>query len=352
MTDASENKQHLVFAVLLGIAGLLIILIFVTIRSQGADQSSTTTANVTNAAPSIQSIYLTDSMTGGAGTDITLEPNTTKEVYVMGTYSDNNGCDEVDIGAQGVTGNITSTLYRSGLAEGSNCSADDLNCKTVLSCSTWGCDNDNADTIGSFQCTTTLQYFADATDAGAYSAQNWLATATVTDKFVAGAPTPVNSGTGTSEGSEVNSLTAIALGENAGGADIPYGSVALGAVSQEVLTIWRNIGNTAFNPKVSSAAAMNCTDENNNVTTIPVGNQHYATSSGVAYGDVSSPAPNEQKVLSGVATNVAAADHCYAKAQGTGASSSTGQIFWKIKLPSTGVAGTCTGTNVVNADGC
>ena len=330
MTDASENKQHLVFAVLLGIAGLLIILIFVTIRSQGDSENSATSANITNAAPSIDTIYLTDDQNGLGGVNIDLTENSTKEVYVRGRFTDNNGCDEVN-GAAG----IVTTLYRSGVDQDTNCGANNLNCRPDLACEVYNCIAGGADVEAGFLCTTTLQYFADATDAGTYETQSWKATATSTDSSNA-------TGVGTSAGSDVNSLTAIGLGEDAAGDAIAYGELALGAANTDdsANIIWRNTGNTTFNPTVSSAAAMNCT-----VGIIPIANQHFATSSAVGY--------TGQMALSSDPTSLlSATDSCYAKATGTGAASSTGNIFWKIQLPANGISGSCTGTNVVNAVGC
>lgn len=342
MTDASENKQHIVFAVLLGIAGLLIILIFVTIRSQGdARYDAASSAAVTNQAPSIDSIYVTGfGPSNSASSSLYLVENTTIPVYVKGTFTDLNGCDEVD--ATTGSGNITSTLYRSDVAGGTNCSADNANCMQTLACDTFACDAGGTDTTGSFICTTSLQYFADPTAAGtAYASAYWAATATATDRniynaegFVSGSGVNTNS----TDSTEVEPLAAIALGTDASGASIPYGALALNATStSDVDTGWKNVGNTPISPKTSSAAPMTCT-----VGSIPIANQHYATSSGVTYAS--------QTALSNSATNVVNTNNCYAKA--THGATSVGHIYWKIQMPANGVSGSCTGTNVVNADGC
>ena len=102
MTETNDNRQHLIFAILLGIAGLLIILIFVTIKSQADDSS--TSASVTNASPSFDSIFITTTSVSTYQDNPVLTENTTTNVFVKGTFTDNNGCDEVTTttGAGGV----------------------------------------------------------------------------------------------------------------------------------------------------------------------------------------------------------------------------------------------------------
>ncbi len=319
MTETNDSRQHLIFAVLLGIAGLLIILIFVTIKSQG--DTSDTSATVTNAAPSVDSIYITTSSQATYQDSITLTENTTTDVFVKGTFSDNNGCDEVS----GVGGGITTTLYRSGISGGTNCSANNSNCYQTISCSFFNCTSGGSDTTGSFLCTSSVQYYTNPTDSGTYSSQTWLATATATDKYASAFAT-------TTGGVEMNSLLAIGLGENGSGASIAYGSLALGATSAaDVNLIIRNTGNVRTNPQVSGTD-LTCT-----VGTIPNSNQKYATTTGVAYGS--------KTALSGAAANL---NVCMSVA--TESASSTSSTLWMIQIPSNGVAGACTGTNTVSAN--
>lgn len=208
--------------------------------------TSSTTVTVSNSAPTVSNVVL------NAGLVITLIENTTKNVSVAATSTDTDGNADIAY--------ATATIYRSGV--GSGCSVDGNNCYAVAStsCTKSSCSGNNCN----FSCTAAIQYFAQPTDSGTYSAETWQASVTVRD--TAGA-TGVST---TASGVELNTLLALNVTGSIG-----YGSLAAssttGAVNQT--TTVTNTGNTTIDVNLSG------TDMAFGENIISVGNQKYATSS-------------------------------------------------------------------------
>ncbi len=320
---SSDNKHyHFIFTILLSTAFLLVCFLFVTLRTQGDTLNSS--ADVINSVPTLDTVFITTSSIATTQDDITLTENTVTNVFIKGTYTDNNGCD--DVATSSAVG-IYANLYRSGISRATNCSADNSNCYQSLSCEIFNCTAGGSDTTGSFLCTSSVYYYADPTDSGTYSAQTWLSTVTTTDK---------NSGSiaSTTGGVEMNSLVALGIGEHGLGGSIGYGQLALGATSgNDSVMILRNTGNVPINPQVSG------TDLTCAKRIIDVSKQKYATTTGVSYGQKTS-----------LSTSPAPLNICMSVANQS--ASSTTSTFWMIQLPTFGVAGNCDGVTVVNADSC
>ena len=102
------------------------------------------------------------------GSNIILNPNTTTTVNVSFQVTDNDGCNTIFS-----SGNITSTLHRSGASGGASCSLSNNFCYRVTT-STNDCTNQpTANATATFQ----LWYYTDATDASSsYDGQTWKAT--------------------------------------------------------------------------------------------------------------------------------------------------------------------------------
>jgi hypothetical protein len=168
----------------------------------------TSTVIVGNAAPTVTNVVLNNA------SSVILTANTTINVSVNATISDNNGCAP-DI-SQGTT---TIMIYRSSITS-STCltTTNDLNCyrATAFTASS-SCSGGTTNTTTTFA----VQYFADATDtSSSYSSQNWLATVNFTD--------PNNgTGTGDSTGQELITLNAI----NVTTSSINYGTIAASSTS-------------------------------------------------------------------------------------------------------------------------
>jgi hypothetical protein len=109
------------------------------------------------------------SINSGAG--ISLLPGATTTVYATGTVTDLNGPGDLVA--------ATSTFYRSGVAGGAGCTANNNDCYiagasscTFTSCAGFSC---------TVSCEADFYYHADATDDGPYIGENWLASIEVVD---------------------------------------------------------------------------------------------------------------------------------------------------------------------------
>ncbi len=153
MSESMQDRQHYLFAVLLGIAGLLIILIFVTIRSQADDSTSTT--SISNTTATVNTITVATASLGTDTSSINPSESSWTNVYVHGTYTDNNGCDEVS------SGGVTTTVFYTSV--GANCDQSEVDCykKTSYSasCSISSCSG-GTDETGVYECTIPIFYFA------------------------------------------------------------------------------------------------------------------------------------------------------------------------------------------------
>jgi hypothetical protein len=315
--DGNRSALQYILAALLFIGGLLLLVVVINLRSQADDSS--TSASISNQAPTVDELVVSDSSQGAAISALDLNENVNKSIYVYGSYTDNNGCADVT--------SLTLELYQLGSSV-SGCTTNDLNCyngsSTGYSCNWTSVPGDacsgGTDATANYECTVPIRYFADATDAGPFSTYNWAAKVVATDAA---------SAFGTAIGNyEVNTLTALDVGTS-----INYGSLSLSSTSpaDETLTITNTGNNDALNV-LASGTNMTCT-----VGSIPVGNQHYASSSGQAYGSMTA--------LSGSPANIGASIN---KATSIG-TPSTYDTYWKLQVPSSGLAGSCSGTSTFSA---
>ena len=109
------------------------------------------------------------SLNGGSA--ITLTENTTTSISVTGTITDSNGNGDISY--------ATATIYRSGVTSTSACAASNNDCYPIASssCTLSSCSGNSC----SVSCTTNIWYYADPTDSGTYSVQNWEAQVTGVD---------------------------------------------------------------------------------------------------------------------------------------------------------------------------
>ena len=304
MQEHPQTKyNHYLVALFLGVAGVLILLVFVSLRSQADD--NTFSATVSNATPTIDSITVNTS-TSGAGTllsspsttPLTLNEQTYTQLYVYGKVSDNNGCFEV----ASTSGRLEVYVYRHNTVPGLGCSSsttekNDMRCyinsndntgdgdPLITSTSSCifidnGCTPSSTVQVG-FRCTFPIKHFADATDSGgagsaggAYSAQNWKAEAIAIDSNGA------RSATSTAINFELATLTSINVSST-----LDFGSIAYGAASGVVGSIGSaqsiriiNSGNNASTTIQVQSNPFNCT-----VGTIGVSSLAYTTSTLTSY---------------------------------------------------------------------
>lgn len=322
MLEANENKSHYVAALLLGVAGLLILLIFVSLRSNADSETGTAQTSVTNAAPTISSVALD----GGANlsgsvftpdlgpTNITSDTNTNLEVTLA--YSDANSCNQVK-----ARGSFFLRVHKVGVT----CGSGDTNYNTcyeedALSAGSFTCADDcigEDGTAANIVCTFPMRHFVDPT--------NWVVDAGVTDE---------NSSAATDSNTTftVASTTAIALLDTS----LNFGELALGATSTQdaVTTRVRNVG--TVNTAVSTYGAnFTCTQQ---INTFPVTKLKLASSTGSAYGNKTTLTTDQTSV------GITLADQDANASFTDGNNQDYKTFYWDLQIPATGVAGTCTST--------
>jgi hypothetical protein len=176
------------------------------------------------------------------GSNIALTEGTTTLITATGTITDLNGY--IDIVA------ASSTFYRSSIAGGSQCAADNNNCYQIAtsSCVLSACSG-NSCTVS---CTAPLQYFADPTDSGSiFAADTWQAVLSAWDT--------TNFYDTSSDAKELYTLKALSIPSS-----LDYGSITVGTDSggANATTTVQNTGNVLLDldlggdPMVAGASSI------------------------------------------------------------------------------------------------
>ncbi len=253
------------------------ILIFSgTLWTRGADLSHS--VQVGNATPSVTNVVVNN------GSAITLTANATTTVTVSFTVTDNNGCGEVFF-----SGNVTTTLFRSGVSTtcavaNPSINLNTLNCYAVAT-TTNNCPS-AVSTTTSANATSTFEvwYFADATDSSSsYPTETW-------QSFVIAQDASSTTNSTTSAGVELNTLLAL----NVQTSTINYGTVNPGdntSSTNQTVPI-KNAGNA------STTLSINGTAMTNGANSIPTSSQHYATST-FTYGGAEQALQSAATAVSG-----------------------------------------------------
>lgn len=310
-SQSPPNRSYrVVFVVLaLVVVAALVSVVFFYTKADDTGQ----TAEVGNAAPTVDTV--TSAITTGGEDQATITPteNSTKTLYFHGTATDNNGCDDFDTAAD-----WSMKLFRTDQTSG--CSADNNDCYagSTDDLTITGCTG-AADLNLAYEWTDDIQYFADATDAGSpNAATTWTISITAQDTAAA---TGNNTDT-----FEMGSLLALNVT-----ASVNYGTVALGADSAEQTITFTNTGNRAIDADQTADGDMSCTGPGS--SDIAVGAAHIATLTGFTYGVA-------DQALTTTATTV---DMSLAQ-RTSEVTPSTDDWFAILRVPGTGVGGTCTNT--------
>ncbi|MBI2484447.1 hypothetical protein HYV71_04665 [Candidatus Uhrbacteria bacterium] len=323
-----ERRMHIVYGAMFSVIALA-ALVAVVKTYLDANNTVSQTASVTNATPSI-TVNLSDNAASttsnysDASTTVTLTENSGKSVYVHGTATDTNGCD--DITKANATWDLV--VYRTNLAATSTCSADNANCYKDASESTLttsGCTAGGSDTGLNYEFgPISLQFYADATDASTYSGTNWTAYVTVDDANSSGS---VASSTDTFEVASTNAL-------DASGQTLAYGSVALGALSSEQSITVSNTGNRQIDATVSSTDFSCANDTSIDLATVDAlgatTTSRAASTTLTDYGKVRNSGSEITLDTS--------------LAQQSSNTSSTDTLYFRFEAPSSGAGGACTAT--------
>ena len=335
MEKQADNKTQLIIAVLLGVAGLLILLIFLVIRSQADDTQPTVTLE--NIRPSIISINIgtTDGgnevMTATPTSSVDLTEGTTRRIYYTGTLEDLNGCKEIE---SGTNNPITVTSHRISVADPGGDSNSYNQTSTYFAdmpnfnqCTLTNCAG-GSDTQLEYSCYHDFQYYADITTTntpkGTGESEYWEVEITIRDQdnlFSSSSTMP--------RLFEIYPLTAVDVSSS-----INYGSLSLGATSTEQSLSIVNTGNDNTTDLDMAGTDMTCT-----TGTIASENQFYTLTS-ESYGS----APTLSNSSSTIDFNLA-------KRTSTLGGQSASIVYWKLNIPTDegSLAGSCIGTTTIYA---
>jgi hypothetical protein len=270
-----------------------------------ADEAVSNVSISTNAIPVASAV----SIDSGA-TTVTLTENTTKDVIVTATVTDNNGCGDID--------SVSVKFYRTTVASGAACPADNNNCYGPIA----PIQNTCIGNVATYTGTISVQYYAEPTDAGTHMATDWTATVTPTDGGGAGTPS--------TDTIEMGTLTALNVTTT-----MPYSALVAGADTGtgDTITTVVNTGNVDILTRVNSNAvtAMACT-----YGSIPVGNERYSLTAATAYASKTALTSTIFTIPSSTIVKA------------TSATPTNRNIYWGIGAPMA-VSGSCTGTVVFTA---
>ena len=337
-----DNKIQILVAVMLGVAGLLIILIFLFIRSQ----SYTTTESVMpvdNIFPTFESFQIgttpggNEVLNASPTSSINLTEGSATTIYVNGTIQDLNGCEDVDSkDSDGILAISTPSNYVGGL---SNILPNPTSTYASLLASRGGGSNDfgictfsncagPSDVDVDFECVFDYEHQADSTTTntpkGIGESLYWITRAQVRD--VALTKEGVD-GVWSTSTFEMNLLTSINVESS-----VDYGSISFDTTSTEQTLVIKNTGNDNTTDIVIVGADMLCT-----TGVIPVWQQRYDLLPGT-YGTA----------LVDVTTTPVDAN--LAKEQFT-ATAATVPMYWDLFVPTQkdgdSVSGICAGTTVL-----
>jgi len=307
------KENNLVLRTTLALITLAFILIIsIVLRYTGAADVSTS-AEIQNTAPTVDTIRFSTSAYGAD--DLTTSgilPNigTDRTIHINGQITDLNGENDI------ASSTLSLVFFRT--SKGNTCTADKNDCYTVNTCATTYTDGD--DTEISYNCEVPLAYWIDGTDSSSiYESDNWSAYVTVSD--VAGLQA---ASTGTIE---MNSLLALNLPD-----DIDYGTRSLAEVSSSttnIETILTQRGNTKADVEVLGTT-MSCSS----LGTLPIDAQAWSLTdtdyaSGAALTGSFVPTLRNINLRTDDANELSA------------------NLYWNIAIPATGVKGTCTGSNTI-----
>lgn len=302
--------------VMLLVAGLGYFFVQQAQRFQVLADTAGTSAGITNAAPTVGTVAL------NGGSNITLDEyilspaDKTTTVSCTATIHDDNGCEDIS--------SVTGKLYRT---DATATGADSELFRYSTTCAQAGADTCTAggsDLEEGYTCTFEVYYFADATDVGTHAATDWSCDITATD-----GTTP---DTATSAGREMIGTAAIAVD----GA-IDYGSSrALGFASDAATNHEMTMTNTG---NVSTDLIYSGTDMTCTIGTIPATAQKFDFASDVVYASMTNGLTTSGQTETGFDL---------AKATSSGTDSDT-ILYWGIQIPSSGVSGSCSGTNTLTA---
>jgi hypothetical protein len=309
-------------------------------------------SEVANVAPSVVSgsIHLNDGVTDDPAS-ITLSEGGSSVLRCKFEMNDADGCEDID---NVDFGNNVTVYYSEVWAPG--CYFDERNCyygAGMVTCSyDSGSCTGGADTTASYTCETT-GYYAPTEEGIRYYAQpsidagNW--NCAVLPKDEAGATGTLTYGT---TPTEVNELLAFKVAGGSGtypASDyVSYGTINLGAVSIQQSVVMSNTGNMVIDTDIKSyddgdAENIACTSGK-----IAVGMQNYSMTDSFTWNSSTADSSTVFRVQSTNKTLDANLAYSTYLDDSVG-NISHDEVYWKLKMPSSLVGGTCSDSLVFTA---
>lgn len=311
--DLRKQKRIEYFGAVLVIAVLAVG--FSTFVQTTVASNITSKVVVGNATPTTAAVVL------NAGNSINLNPNVTTTINITFTVQDQNGCNDVF-----TNGNVTTTVYRAGVASGFNCTANSLNCYRVSTTTLNACNGSTSSAAVAATSAVDIYYFADATDSSSsYPAQDWVA------HVIAGDATGATS-SATSTHQELITLTAI----NVTTSSTDYGTIAAnadtgttdGTTPQRIATT-TNAGNSSTTLRLRANGTL-ASGPNSIATT----SQRYSSSSFTFPGTATQLTDTNTTVVG------------FFLLTPTSTVNVSKALFWGLTVPGGTATGSYTGTNV------
>jgi hypothetical protein len=340
----AQTKNSMVNMLLLGVAvvALVVLVYFLAVQSQTEDsESQTQTANVTNAAPTVDTVYFAANTSHGynPANDVDqftvveeVDPSDRTTVVVYVKLEDTNGCLGIDDPS-----NLGLTLYKSGDARDETCIANDNNCyhynldgaNTTIT----GCTG-AADVDLWAQIIAPMQIFADATHGGSPDDEDqWVAHLTVTDDDAA---------TAENDASGFDLVAFTAIGDMA---PVTYDATGLGEISNSELVEVVNKSNVSIDMYQSVTdpgnSGMECgVDGADGV--IPWSNVKFGATSDFDYATQGQALVGHNEGQSGFNLNLG-------HRQDGDPSYPIASLYAKVQIPASGVANDCSNSVIISA---
>lgn len=268
-----------------------------------------------NSFPTVTSATLATS-SGGTHSEINLVENGTRTVYIWGSASDADGCEDVT-----TIGQMTAQFWRGNT--GPNCGNDGNYCyqATAEQCSFSGCTG-FGDVDFDYECSFEVQYYADSTTEGPYAGDVWNGRAVAQDGFLA-------QGVAT-DTIEMNSLMGMSVG------DLDYGAIDLGTTSSPTPLEIRNTGNTGVDMDIRANGDLNCSSNGS----IPLDNARYDFNQNVTWDNATALTTTDVELEMDLDPRTNELEN------------TPENLYFQLKVPEVGIGGVCANniTTTVKAD--
>lgn len=243
----------------------------------------------------------------------TLNAGSFKNLYLNGLVEDLDGYTDIT--------NVKGVFYRSGVTNGYNCTPDKNDCYVVEDCDTQVVIENQNQLV--FSCEVPVYYFADSTvSGGRYPSNDWRVYIKVDDSTTSATTNDISK--------ELEEILALEIPES-----VDFGAMSLGQATTsgtgKKMTILQN-GNTPASVLVSSTDTFICSVRG----TIPQANLRWSTAD-EGWGQATSITATPTNAIINVTY------------QDNDEQPSSDDLYWNLKIPTSGLEGICTNLTTVTA---